>query len=117
MAAKKSRTQKTTAVSDFPRFHLSSYQTDDPKIAEKLIPQVIKETSFWINEFGFSQQQRDETQILSGKMNRTKNEKGQFVVLAIIPLEADQAFPAVWSGMLNETLGEDITFDLKQTGV
>jgi hypothetical protein len=98
----------------FTRFHLSSYRTTDPELEKTLVDDVIKETRFWLNEFEFSDEQKDQTQILSGKVNRTKQEKGEFVVFAIIPLKPKQSFPAVWDARsLRETLGEDITLEVR----
>jgi hypothetical protein len=99
----------------FTRFHFSSYRTSDPDLEEKLLDDAIKETEFWMEKFKFSEEQRKQMQILSGRVNRTKHEKGEFIVFAVIPLEPEQNFPAVWDRRsLRETLGEDITLEVKK---
>jgi len=107
---------KTTTETTFKRFHLSSYETDDPDMEETLLKAAIDQTAEWLNNLGFSQQQKDQTQIFSGRTARTKNEKSKFVVFAFIPLEVGQPFPAIWDPPL-DTRGEDITFKLEKTGV
>ena len=102
----------------FKGFHLSSYRTDDPSLAEKLLADAIKQTKFWLDEFDFSDEQRQHTLILSRTTPRTKNEKGEFVVLALVPLTQDKPdFPAIWDGLLSLTMGEDITFKLEKEGL
>lgn len=100
------------------RFHLSSYRTDDPEVAKVLFPEVIKQTNEWFNILNFSKEQKDQTQFFSGRTNRTKDEKGEFIVFSLIPLDdAHPAFPAIWDGILNLLHGEDIQLELKQTGM
>jgi len=103
-------------MAQFNRFHLSSYETDNPQMVSKLVEASINQTASWLNNLGFSQAQKDQTQIFSGRTKRTKNEKAKFIVFALIPLEDGQPFPVVWDAPL-DTLGEDITFKLEKTGV
>jgi hypothetical protein len=104
------------AEKQFDRFQLSSYETDNPEMEETLLQEAINQTAVWLRRLNFTQDQKDQTLILSGRTKRTKNEKAKFVVFALIPLETDQPFPVVWDPPL-DTRGEDITLELRKRGV
>jgi hypothetical protein len=105
-------------MGEFKGYHLSSYRTDDPTLAGKLLDDAIRQTQFWLNKLGFSAEQKQQTLILSRTTPRTKNEKGEFTVLALVPLTEEKPdFKPIWDGLLSLTMGEDITFKLEKKGV
>jgi len=104
-------------MTPFNRFHLSSYETDNPAREGELLNEAVKQTRFWLKELGFNLTQREQTKIFSGRTKSAEDGKVKFMVFALIPLDAGSDFNAVWDGFLSETLSEDITLELEKTGV
>lgn len=96
----------------FSRFHLSSYLTHNPTEEEKaaLLKAAKDQTEFWLDEFKFDDEQKQQTKIFTGKVRRNRHEKELFGVYALIPLRENQGFPAIWDAPLN-SLGEDVTLE------
>jgi hypothetical protein len=103
-------------MAQFNRFQLSSYETDNPDMEETLLKAAIEQTAFWVENLNLSQEQKDQTQIFSGRTKRTKNEKAKFVVFSLIPLRDGDDFDVVWDAPL-DTRGEDLTLKLEKTGI
>jgi len=102
----------------FSGYHLSSYRTHDPAITGVLVREVIRQVQFWENSLDLSDLQKQQTLILAHTSMRKESDGVEVTVYALVPLDdAHPNFPAIWDGILKETLDKDITLKLEQAGI